>query len=80
MSSNVSLFNYRHQYHKINTMWCSALVAFVYKKCGLLSHDIPWSIINPCDFSTNSQRIKFYNCTLDDEELKSKISSHQFEC
>jgi len=72
MDSKVSSLNLVYQYHNRKTMWCSALVAYVYKECGFLSPNIPWTIINPCDFGahTDKQNLKFINCTLDDEELR----------
>jgi len=72
MDTKVSSFNLFYQYHNRKTMWCSALVAYVYKECGFLSPDIPWTIVNPCDFGahTDRQNLKFINCTLDNEELR----------
>lgn len=53
---------------KTNKFWCSALVAFVYVKLGFLSNDIPWTMIKPNDFSCKSDKLKFINCSLDDEK------------
>ncbi len=35
---------------KTNRFWCSALVAYIYTKCGILDEKTDWSIISPNDF------------------------------
>ena len=39
--------------------WCSALVGYIYTQCGLLSGQTDWSIIRPCDFSLDSEKLNF---------------------
>ena len=53
---------------KENTYWCSALVTFVYVELGFLDKNIPWSLISPQDLSSSSNKLKFINCTLDDDK------------
>jgi len=72
MDENISRFNLVKRFHDKETMWCSALVAYVYKKCHLLDREIAWTIVNPCDFGvhTDRQHIKFINCKLGKEEMR----------
>ncbi len=35
---------------KTNRFWCSALVACIYTKCGILDKNTDWSIVTPNDF------------------------------
>tara|TARA_Y100000389_G_scaffold201425_1_gene244130 strand:- start:312 stop:929 length:618 start_codon:yes stop_codon:yes gene_type:complete len=37
--------------------WCSALVGYIYTKCGLLSVNTNWTILRPNDFSFNYTNI-----------------------
>ena len=39
--------------------WCSALVGYIYTKCGILSESTEWSCLSPADFSSNSEDIAF---------------------
>ena len=45
---------------KTDRFWCSAFVAYIYTKCGILSKNTDWSIIRPSDFS-----LEDYNKHLD---------------
>jgi len=38
---------------KTDRFWCSALVGYVYTKLGLLPAETDWSIMRPCDFSSD---------------------------
>jgi len=38
---------------KTDRFWCSALVGYVYTKLGLLPPETDWSIMRPCDFSSD---------------------------
>ncbi len=54
--------------HKLNTFWCSALIAFIYSMIGLLPKSTPWSFIKPVDWGTERQaKLNFVHCTLDGE-------------
>ena len=57
---------------KTNSFWCSALVGYIYTRCGLLNRETDWSILRPSDFSIEYNDIlKFINdCYLDSEEIK----------
>tara|TARA_B100001123_G_C15317408_1_gene1026654 strand:- start:858 stop:1469 length:612 start_codon:yes stop_codon:yes gene_type:complete len=51
---------------KTDRFWCSALVGYIYTKCGLLNKDTDWSILRPSDFSQkyNNQLEFLDNITL----------------
>ena len=56
---------------KTNRFWCSALVGYIYTKCGLLDPETDWSILRPSDFTTtySNDSLQFINnATLDDTE------------
>lgn len=57
---------------KINSFWCSALVGYIYTRCGLLNRETDWSILRPSDFSIEYNNIlQFINdCYLDSEEIQ----------
>jgi len=38
---------------KTDRFWCSALVGYVYTQMGLLPAETDWSIMRPCDFSSD---------------------------
>lgn len=50
--------------------WCSALVAYVYVKLGLLSDKTPWTTITPKMLGTEStkEEVVFQNCSLEPEK------------
>ena len=43
------------QPQKTDRFWCSALVGYIYTKCGILKSDTDWSILRPSDFSLDGQ-------------------------
>lgn len=54
--------------HKLNTFWCSALIAFMYAMIGLLPKSVPWSYIRPVDWGTeHPSQLDFVHCTLECE-------------
>jgi hypothetical protein len=56
---------------KTDRFWCSALVGYIYTKCGILKSDTDWSILRPSDFSLDGELLKFNNnCSLDNTETK----------
>jgi len=56
---------------KTDRFWCSALVGYIYTKCGLLDETTDWSIMRPCDFSLENENLKFINgAFLEDSEIK----------
>ena len=40
---------------KTDRFWCSALVGYIYTKCGILKSDTDWSILRPSDFSLDGE-------------------------
>ena len=56
---------------KTSRFWCSALVGYIYTKCGILKSDSDWSIMRPCDFSLNNEKLKFCEgCSLEASSIK----------
>ncbi len=57
---------------KISRFWCSALVAFIYTKVGLLDEKTDWSIIRPSFFSSENPELNrsiLIGAELSNEEL-----------
>ena len=55
---------------KTKAFWCSALVAFVYARLGLLEDpkDVPWTLVAPGELSSAGGKVlRFHNCSLADE-------------
>jgi len=54
---------------KTDRFWCSALVGYIYTKCGLLTPNTDWSILRPSDFTTkyNNSLNFMNNACLDNE-------------
>ena len=46
---------------KTDRFWCSALVGYIYTKCGLLNEKTDWTILRPSDFSLSGENLKFIN-------------------
>jgi hypothetical protein len=46
-------FQNKHSSKKTNRFFCSAFVAFIYTKCGIIDENTNWSIVRPCDFDNN---------------------------
>jgi hypothetical protein len=42
---------------KTDRFWCSALVGYIYTKCGILNEDTDWSIMRPSDFAIDGERL-----------------------
>ena len=56
---------------KTSRFWCSALVGYIYTKCGILNSDTDWSIMTPNDLSLSGENLNFrYNCELSNTEVK----------
>ena len=54
---------------KTDRFWCSALVGYIYTKCGLLTPNTDWSILRPSDFTTKySGHLNFMNNACLDNE------------
>ncbi len=52
--------------------WCSALIGYIYVKCGILAPDTLWSFLRPADFALSSERLKYKdaNCFLSSVETR----------
>ena len=56
---------------KTNRFWCSALIGYIYTKCGLLNPKTDWSILSPADFALSTENLNFVDdCSLSDTEQK----------
>ena len=44
---------------KTSRFWCSALIGYIYTKCGLLNEKTDWSILTPADFSLMAENLQF---------------------
>jgi hypothetical protein len=51
----------------IKSVWCSALIGYMYTEMGLLQNDTPWNLLSPNSFSSKSNQIYLINASLDDE-------------
>ena len=56
---------------KTDRFWCSALIGYIYTKCGILDPNTDWSILRPSDFSLSSEHLSFMDgYKLSDTEVK----------
>jgi hypothetical protein len=55
----MALFRKDAEPQKTDRFWCSALVGYIYTKCGILKSDTDWSILRPSDFSLSGEHINF---------------------
>jgi len=47
---------------KTNSFWCSALIGYIYTKCGLLDPTTDWNILRPSNFTIEyNGELKFIN-------------------
>ena len=51
---------------KTSRFWCSAFIGYIYTQCGILNSDTDWSILRPCDFSSDSDYNLKFNISLSD--------------
>ena len=66
-----ALFRKDKEPQKTDRFWCSALVGYIYTKCGILKEKTDWSILRPSDFSLESENLDFTdNCSLEKSEFK----------
>ena len=54
-----ALFRLDTQPQKTNRFWCSALVGYIYTKCGILNSDTDWSVLRASDFSVSQEHLHF---------------------
>ena len=58
---------------KTSRYFCSALVGYIYTKCGLLNKKTDWSILRPVDFAITSNDLQLNeNIKLSDKEIRIK--------
>jgi len=51
-----------------SSFWCSALVAYIYVKLGLLGDSVPWTLISPKEWGfLKRPTLNFVGCHLDKE-------------
>ena len=48
----------------ISRFWCSALIGYIYTKCGILDSFTSWSFLRPADFSATNQHLKFVDAAM----------------
>ena len=53
-----ALFHRDTKPQKTDRFWCSALVGYIYTKCGILDADTDWSILRPSDFSVDGENLR----------------------
>lgn len=56
-----ALFRKDSDPQKTTRFWCSALVGYIYVKCGIIKPDTDWSILRPSDFSLDGEKLSFIN-------------------
>jgi hypothetical protein len=56
-----ALFRKDSSPQKTNRFWCSALIGYIYTKCGIIKSDTDWSILRPSDFSLDGEKLSFIN-------------------
>ena len=54
-----ALFRKDAEPQKSDRFWCSALVGYIYTKCGILDANTDWSILRPSDFSLTGEHLDF---------------------
>ena len=54
-----ALFQVDDKPQKTDRFWCSALIGYVYTKCGILQADTDWSIMRPCDFGIEGEHLNY---------------------
>lgn len=55
----MALFRKDAEPQKTDRFWCSALIGYIYTKCGILKENTDWSILRPSDFSLSGEHINF---------------------
>jgi len=58
---------------RTDRFWCSALVGYIYTKCGILHPTTDWTILRPSDFSVDGEHLMFTKgCSLSHSETRIK--------
>jgi len=70
-----ALFGKDNVPQKTDRFWCSALVGYIYTKCGILDSNTDWSVLTPNDFSLTSNSLRFTtDCDLVQSECSLKTT------
>ncbi len=68
-----ALFKKDSHPQKTDRFWCSALVGYIYTKCGILVPETDWSKLAPNDFSLSGESVTFCDgCSLGTAEVRFK--------
>jgi hypothetical protein len=62
--------NYDAEPQKTDRFWCSALVGLVLVKLGVLDEHTDWSVLKPCDFSSQSENLGLINDFYFEDEVQ----------
>lgn len=54
-----ALFRKDDDPQRISSFWCSALVGYIFVKCGIIKPETDWSILRPSDFSIGGERLDY---------------------
>lgn len=65
-----AIFSYDPFPKKENRFWCSALVGYIYTKLNILNPTTDWSILKPCDFSSDKQNLNLLNTSSLDKQIQ----------
>ena len=66
-----ALFRKDMEPQKTDRFWCSALVGYIYTKCGILDKTTDWSILRPSDFTLDGEELMFINeAALEKKEIR----------
>ena len=66
-----ALFRKDNKPQKTDRFWCSALIGYIYTKCGILKETTDWSILRPSDFSIDGEKLNFQDgCSLHKTETR----------
>lgn len=68
-----ALFRVDSKPQKTSRFWCSALVGYIYTKCGVLNENTDWSILRPSDFSLDGENLLFSDDNFNLENIESRI-------
>ena len=67
-SFNYKLLNwFGYNPRKLDKMYCSSLVAYIYTELGLLNNDTRWTDVFPCYFSSSYSNLHLINASLGPE-------------
>ena len=68
-----AIFRKDNHKQKTDRFWCSALIGYIYTKCGILHPTTDWTILRPSDFSVDGEHLMFTKgCSLSHSETRIK--------